>query len=242
MAVAMLSLEIGDRILYKDTAMGIASAQLNDRWYVESITYQAGVNRITGIEVSLVPSYAYRDLAHIAYDLFTRPNTATLLGQALSGQTWSGDSNFRILSNRARPISTAEQIPTLALGAADCVVEADILGITGAGTEVVGLVYRHADASNYWRAVLSTVAGAILALQKVVVGTPTTVGSVAFTPAASHELRVMVQGTRHRVWLDRKLMIDATDAALQSNTRVGLYSTGAGATSDDFDDIAAQGL
>lgn len=57
---------------------------------------------------------------------------------------------------------------------------------------------------------------------------------------ASAELRVIVQGDRHRVWLNRRLLIDVEDAALNTVTDVGLYAKGSTATK--FEDPYWEGL
>lgn len=102
-----------------------------------------------------------------------------------------------------------------------------------------GIVYRWADASNYWRAYIDGPAEEVK-LTKRVAGVETLVASAQWTPKATAELRVIWQGTRHRVWIDGRLYIDTTDSALGSNTKAGLYSKSS--TGHTFDDFYAQGL
>lgn len=57
---------------------------------------------------------------------------------------------------------------------------------------------------------------------------------------ASAELRVIVQGDRHRVWLNRRLIFDVTDADLDDLTDVGIYAKGS--TASRFEDPYFEGL
>ena len=77
---AMLSVELGHLIKYKDTDGGTESGNINEWLYVEHIDHQIPP---TGREVpitvvTLVPSYLYRDLDRIRWDNFNRadPNNA----------------------------------------------------------------------------------------------------------------------------------------------------------------------
>ena len=68
-----------------------------------------------------------------------------------------------------------------------------------------------------------------------VFGTPSGIGTIT-----SAEIRVIVQGDRHRVWYNRRLLIDAVDSALNTVTDVGLYAKGSTATR--FEDPYFEGL
>ena len=238
-AAALLDAELGELVQYTDTGLGDSSAYINDLWYIESISYRIGAGEVTGADITLLPAYAYRDLDKIVYDLFTRANAVGDLGTALSGDAWADDTTFDIASNAARPnTATGALTPNLALGAANCVVEISLSNMSADTDESVGMVYRYADANNYWAAFVSDFTNLVY-LRKVVAGVTTDV-TVAWTPTDTAELRVIVQGNRHRVWVDRKLVHDTTDAALNTNTRVGLYSNAT--TVVTFDDFYASGL
>lgn len=56
----------------------------------------------------------------------------------------------------------------------------------------------------------------------------------------SAELRVIVQGDRHRVWYNRRLLIDVEDSALNTVTDVGIYAKGS--TNTRFEDPYFEGL
>lgn len=246
--VALLDVELGDLILYKDTgiganiATGTASAYVNDWWYVEGIKHDippdwGGKNfRST---ITLVPSYVYRNLDAIAFDTFDRANVSNDLGTSFSGHTWANDANMDIVSNTARANSDTLQMPVLTVGKADQVVECSFAAI-GAGDEV-GLVFRHTDANNQYRAYF--VQGTnLLKLEKNVASVVTQIGaSVAYTVGTTAEMRVFIQSTRIRVYVDRKLYIDTTDSGLATGNNAGLFARNANATAT-FDNFYSQGL
>ncbi len=102
-----------------------------------------------------------------------------------------------------------------------------------------GVVYRYQNASNYWRAYLDG-PRALVVLEKVVAGVVTEVATAAWTRTTTAEMRVIAQGNRHRVWVDFVKLIDATDAALNDQTRVGMYQVNN--TAGRYDDHFGQGL
>lgn len=112
----LLAVELGELVYYKDTGLGTSGAMVKDWWYVEAIQMTippnwGGAN--FGLVVTLSPSYNYRNLDRCTYDAFTRADVVGDLGTGTSGDVWSGDSGFDIVSNKARPNSTALQIPVL---------------------------------------------------------------------------------------------------------------------------------
>jgi hypothetical protein len=120
----------------------------------------------------------------------------------------------------------------------DQVVEVSLAAI-GAGDEV-GVVFRKTDANNYYRAYVDKGSNEVI-LEKVVSGVVTEISSPALTVGTVHELQAMIQATRIRVRVDRKLMIDATDSSLASGSRVGLMARNANG-STTFDNFYGQGL
>lgn len=405
---SLLALELGDLVLYKDTGLGVdfatnqkAGAYVNDWWYVEAIKMTVPptfAGKSFGLEVTLSPSYNYRNLDAIAYDNFTRANSVGDLGTADSKDVWANDGNMDIATNAARANSDTLQMPTVDIGPGranlctnggfetnttgwitsgpgywltgtptlsrittdfkfgtacarivvasgqynglsyavtlsattayivsfwykgtsngaacffgeadggtsagaalnqdtggewlrfsqtfttsadtanvfgirttavggtmdyvidgvqietgsvatryihtdgaigyniDQVVEASLAAI-GAGDEV-GLVLRYVDANNQYRVYLDKGSNEVI-LEKNVAGVVTELSSPAFTVGTAHELRALAQGSRIRVWADYTQVIDATDTALQTGTKVGLFARNANATAtlDDF--------
>lgn len=239
-AASLLAVEIGDLVRYKDTGLGtIGGAMVDDWYYLEELQYAAAAGQISTATVSLIPSYAYRNLDKIVYDLFTRADAASL-GTSLSGDVWAGGGEFGVAANKAYATAATERISTLALASADCVVEATIIDATTDADCRAGVVYRYSDDNNHWRAYVKN-DGDLVVLEKVVAGVPTVVASAAVTIAGSHELQVLCQGTRHRVRLDRKWILDSTDSALSANTQVGLYANQA-STTVYWEDFYSEGL
>jgi hypothetical protein len=128
--------------------------------------------------------------------------------------------------------------PVGVYAANDHVVEVSLAAI-GAGDEV-GLVFRKTDASNYYRAYLDKGSNEVI-LEKVVGGVVTEISSPAFTVGTSHEMRVIIQATRIRVWVDRKLQIDSTDSSLTSGTKAGIMARNANGSAT-FKNFYCQGL
>ena len=241
---AMLAVELGDLIKFADMGSGVLTAwttQVNDWWYVEAIDEVVVPATVGRSEITLVPSYLFRNLDRCVHDGFTRANATGDLGTSSSMDVWSADGNMDITSNKARANSDTLQMPLLDLGAGanDQVVEVDLAAI-GAGDEV-GIVLRATDADNQIRVYLDKGSNEVIA-EKNVATVVTELSSPAFTVGTAHELRAMVQGTRLRVWVDFVLRIDVeTGAGIATGTKCGLFARNANATTT-FDDFAGEGL
>ena len=103
-----------------------------------------------------------------------------------------------------------------------------VAGLTRAAAEI-GIITRYADANNYVRTYHN---GTNVVIEKVIAGTPATVASVAKTYVAGADLEVIWQGTTIRVFYGANQLNNdgytISDAALQTGTQVGVYSTNAG--------------
>ena len=228
----VLALELGDLIRYTDTGITTNGSYTDDWFYVEGLEYHippdwAGQSFM--VDVTLTPSYVFRDLDKIAWDTFDRDDATGDLGTSDNGVVWANDGSMNIVSSAARASSDSLQMPNLDLGASatDQVVEA-IISEIGTGDEV-GLVFRYVDADNQYRVYLDKGSNELI-LEKNVVTVVTEITSPAFTVGTEHELRVIVQGSRIRVWVDHALRIDTTDSALTSGTKVGLFARNASGT------------
>ena len=115
---AMLAVELGQLIAFDDTDANPYGSCVNDWWYVEKRRHTirpdgaGGVNRS---QITLLPSYLYRNLEAIAYDLFTRDDVVGDLGTSTSEDTWASDSGFDISANKARPNAAALQTPYVSI-------------------------------------------------------------------------------------------------------------------------------
>lgn len=241
--VAMLSVEIGDLVYYKDSALGVWGPQVDDWWRVESLVLSIppGLDHKTfSAAVTLIPSYLYRNLDRCAYDAFDRANGA--LGTSTSGDAWVNASGMTIVSNKARPTSDSQQLPYLELGAGatDQVIEVNLESM--AGNDLVGLIWRYQDTSNFYSCFFDVTAQELW-LRKTVAGASShlTGSPLSMTVGAAHELRVMMQGSRIRVWVDFVQVFDVTDTALTTGTKIGLIATNANGTTT-FDDLYAEAL
>lgn len=120
-AVAMLTAEIGDLVRFTDLAGGKRASNLDDWFYVEGINHTVSLpgdrspRPFIESVVTLIPSYLYRNLDALAFDNFSRANVSGDLGTASSGDVWANDTGFDIVSNAARPNSTALQVPNVAV-------------------------------------------------------------------------------------------------------------------------------
>ena len=120
------------------------------------------------------------------------------------------------------------------------VVEVSLASISGDADALVGVCYRKLDTSNYLAAYVDKATSKVR-LDKVVAGVVTNLVNIAWTPADTAEVRVIVQGTRHRVWVDGRLYIDTTDSTHSTRTKAGLYAKNASGTVT-FDDYYSAGL
>jgi hypothetical protein len=115
---AMLGAELGWLVTFADNAQLPYSSGANDWWYIERIKHElrpdgaGGVNRSI---VTLLPSYLYRNLDAIAFDLFTRDNVVGSLGTSTSDDAWLSASGFDITSNKARANVSTLQTPYVAV-------------------------------------------------------------------------------------------------------------------------------
>ena len=243
-STAMLEAEIGRLIAYDDTDQGVWGAYVNENWYVEGLQTEPRVPGRPKSVVLLQPSWAYRNLDAILYDTFERSNGA--LGKTDNNVTWADATNVAIVSNKAKSSTTSLKLPNLALGKTDLVTEVDLAALTAAeATAIGGLIYRYSNTSNYWAAYIDKSAGQIK-LVKTVAGVATTVASAAYTLPDNAEMQVIVQGNRHRVRIRDsttrmgKTYLDATDSALNSNTKCGVILNNTSTIT--LEDYFAEGL
>ena len=242
---SLLAVELGDLIRYTDIALDADKApNVDDWWYVEGLSYTippGWAGQTFDILVTLIPSYVYRNLAAIVFDTFDRDDASGDLGTSFSGDTWANDGNFDIASNAAEVAGAGMYHVTLGdLGVTDQVVEVQLSNLTGGGSnEQNGVVLRYVDTDNLIRCYVDDQFNVVAAV-KVVGGAATVLADPAWTPTTSGEIRAIVQDDRVRVWLNRKLVIDETDATLPAGTVVGIYANNADGTK--FENYYGQGL
>jgi len=236
---AMIAADLTQLIAYQDTGRGPTKGAYADDWY--RIIGRRHVHRIgspTESVITLKPSYNYRNLDKIAWDNFNRADAASL-GNTPTGKTWTASAgSWAISSNKAKPSGGVGDIATFDLSVANVVAELSLSNLLGDAVNAVGIVLRYSSTSNYWRFVVT--GSSTWQLSKVIGGGTTIVATGSWTRIDTAELRVVAQGNRIRGWLDRKLVADVTDSALNTNTSVGMYSLSN--TVILFDDAYFQGL
>ena len=241
---SLLAVELGDLIRYTDIALDADKApNVDDWWYVEGLSYTippGWAGQTFDILVTLIPSYVYRNLAAIVFDTFDRDDAAGDLGTSFSGDAWADDSGWDIVSNKARPNTAFPSPAHLNVGSADMVVEISLANLSADTNEQCGVVFRLADTSNYLYAIVDD-GNNIVQLGKVVATAFTSLATAAWTATDTAEIRVIAQGNRIRVWVDRKLYIDTTDATHNTETEAGLFGFNT-ANLSTFEDFYGQGL
>jgi len=113
---AMLGVELGARILFADRLAGSSGqwgTYVSDWWYVVAIRHRLHPTTVKRTSVELVPSYLFRNLDRIAYDLFDRADQSGL-GTSTSGDTWAS-SAINVVSGVAAPQSAARNIATITI-------------------------------------------------------------------------------------------------------------------------------
>lgn len=170
----------------------------------------------------------------VVFDTFDRPDNATGIGNAETGQLWTYPSTaWGIQGNQAYP--TSAQSTNLALiesGVSDCEVSSDvILGSTD------GICCRATDGGNYVVARIAISSGG-LGLFKIVSGTATQLGVYNFGAVAgnTYNIKIISNGASLKVLLDGVERISATDSFNQTATKHGLRvaSGSAGVKYDNF--------
>lgn len=240
-AASMLAVELWDLIYFADTGPGGSEflTNIRDYFYVTGIQHRFTPGAEFRTDVTLIPAYLYFDLDSIVVDDFNRANASGDLGTALSADVWANDSGFDIASGAARANTDSASTPYLALGdSTDQVVEVQLSSI-GAGDEV-GVTFRYEDANNHYRAYVDKGSNEVI-VERVVGGVVTEVSSPAYTVGTSAEIRAIIQDTRIRVWVDRRLYVDATDTGWAPGYRCGLFARNASGTTK-FSNFHGRGI
>lgn len=171
------------------------------------------------------------------YDTFTRANG--VLGnsedvgpdsQSALVKAWVDTLGTWAIASNVAAASAVPAFATVDTGKADGLIEAELVRSGGVG----GIVVRYADANNY---IIAYHDGTNAKLDKVVGGVTTNVLTAVATYAANAKVRVICEGTAFRFYYNiTKVGADATiaDAALQSPTLHGLYTTNTGNTLNNF--------
>ena len=263
---AMLRAELLDLIAVEDRQLPLFSAAVRDWWRIESVAhevYPAGNSggQLSRSTVTLRPAYASANNDTVVYDSFERANRLNTLGApagrftvdpswTTSGGTWSIGNSAAVMDGTSARYAVLDTAAASAYAAyangrpgKDQMVKCTFTGLGAAGsTFVCGVVYRYTDSSNLYRAQIDR-ANRQVQLVRRVAGTDTVVERVPWVPESSAELRVIVQGVRHRVYLNGSSLpcIDTIeDRGVMTGSSVGIY--GENSISMGFVRFAAVGL
>lgn len=171
-----------------------------------------------------------------ASDSFTRSNGALGTSNDYEGGSaaaWASDlGTGEVISNAAgfTALSGGVGIATIEGNDTDLILSAALTRSAGN----VGVVIRYTDANNYIRAYHD---GTNVKIDKVVAGSTTAVVSTAVAYSAGTHLVISMNKTDIRAtYNNTQVTAGATvsDAALQTGTRVGIYSTDTGNRVDNF--------
>lgn len=163
------------------------------------------------------------------YDLFTRADSAASLGSAPIGGAWTAHTGtFGVLNAAAYlPTLVGDSVASIDTTLANHSVFSDI--VFGSTAAQPGIVGRVADANNYWLALPSqpVILPQSISLWKRVAGAYTNINTINLsnTPyigSNSTRLGLVFSGNNITVYVNGTSIITATDAALNTNTRVGL--------------------
>lgn len=154
------------------------------------------------------------------------------LGSGGSGLAYSTVGTWQASGGvaSASALSSGSAIAYVNAGKADVIATVEVTRSGGDG----GLLLRFVDGNNF---ISCRHDGTNVILVKKVSGSNTTVQTTAATYVAGAELRVICEGTKFRVFYNGVAVgteQTISDAALQSGTRHGLYTTNTGNTFDDL--------
>lgn len=181
--------------------------------------------------------YVYKGQARPApaSDSFTRANSASVVGVADSGQTWSTLSGTCGISSNAAYGSQAATVnlAVVTTGVADGIV--DLTNSTFLTGDSPTLILRTTNFNNRWELNTDNTG---YTLRKFVDGSATTVATAVGSPASGDKLRAVLNGSSIKIYVNGTQKISASDAHNATATAHGYRCDG---TTARFDDFKAQG-
>jgi hypothetical protein len=163
--------------------------------------------------------------SYLVEDTFTRANSASSLGVADSGQTWTAHAGTWGITSDKGYLATqsGDSVATVDAGAADIDMSCTIT-MQGAP----GLVFRATDNNNY---LLFMYNGGEMQVWQRVAGSYTKLSGVTqgVTPGVAYVYRVVTLGTSITTYLDGVLKNSVTSSQFQTATRIGLRMNDSGA-------------
>lgn len=167
-------------------------------------------------------------------DYFNRPDSASSLGTADTGQAWSALVGvWGIQSNQAYvPAGSALAVAGFDFGVADIDISVLLAGAPGGSN--IGLTFRYTDSNNYIRLAWDSVNSANLALQKKVAGSFTTLLNPSVTHSTGKVMRIVAVGNSITTYFDGVSQGTVTESFNNTATIHGLHSNSTTAQLDNF--------
>jgi hypothetical protein len=189
------------------------------------------------IGIGIGISFGKRIKKMLARDSFSRADNLTTLGNAESGQAWTPTDStvWGIESNTAKLVSGAGRVVVNSVSD-NYAVQAK-LSTMAAGTNIHRVVFRYIDSSN--ELFFGKANATQYQLSKRVAGASTSLGLITQTPVSGDVIRVEVRGNRITAKVNGITIIDVTDSANSTGTKIGLY---VGDTTARFDDFIVEAL
>jgi hypothetical protein len=201
------------------------------------------IGRDTAGNVSTVQTQTYTinipaSLATIVSDSFNRADSATTLGNAETGQTWSYSNSvsnpWGISSNQAYLVSGTNAFAFVDSGKADVEISATF-PVSPTSSTVHNIIARYTDTNNHY---MFQNNGSNILFYKRVSGTYTQLGTVANTPQANDVMKVSLIGSTITLFINGVQKAQWTDSTYTTQTKHGLQ---AGTNACRFDDFKIAG-
>ena len=195
--------------------MGLARFDRDD-WQRRQLASFAGI----------VSGQAAGIAGYIGADTFNRADSATSLGNATSGQTYTQDTGptnvIGISSKRAYNATSANCRALVNMGVSDFVYSLRVISV-GSGSQVWAIV-RASGSTNYWRI---GVAGGAWTAQKIVSGAfgDTNVTTLAYF-ADNDILRIVCNGNKITAYVNDMEIWSKIDTFNNTATQVGFQMSG----------------
>lgn len=173
----------------------------------------------------------------IVQDGFNRPDDASTLGKANTGQVWTTPLGvWGILGNAAKLFTPSGGVDRALInsGLSDCSVKV-VFSVTGVNQRVI---FRYTDATNEWA--FGSIGGSVYELIKRVAGVVTTVASSAVTIVSGDMVKVLCAKGTIRCFVNGSLIFDVSDSSNQTATTHGIFV--AGAIAITFDNFLVEAL
>lgn len=171
----------------------------------------------------------------VVEDTFTRPDSATTLENAETGQAWQVlAGTWGIASKTAYCVAhggTNKACAVVETGMSDGVVEVTHSSLSAGGSR---LAFRFTDVDNGF---IVGAESAVYQLYRLEAGTYNAIGSWATTPASGDVVRVVMNGSSITVYINGTARITATSTFNQTATKHGIA---AASTSSRFDNFTVE--